>query len=141
MATKKNLTAAAQAVTEQFFTVKEDQQESTNKPVQAAQEGRQEGRTGKLSAKRKAAENGVKMAQERRVTNKGKKVDDTKVFSFRSWIDEVEEWRLYAAAKGIQIDELGAAAMREYIKRHALTDEEKELQTALTTIRSRKQKS
>lgn len=132
---KKNLTAAAQAVTDKFFTAKEDQQESTNKAAQAAQEGRQEVRTGKSSTERKTAEKAVKTAQERRVTSKGKKADDTKVFSFRSWIDEVDGWRLYAAVKGLKIDELGAAAMNEYIKRHPITDAERELQEALEAVR------
>lgn len=124
----KNLTAAAQAVTDKFFTAKEDQQESTNKAAQAAQEGRQEVRTGKSSTERKTA-------QERRVTGKGKKGDDTKVFSFRSWIDEVDGWRLYAAVKGLKIDELGAAAMNEYIKRHPITDDERALQKAIEAVR------
>lgn len=131
----KNLTAAAQAVTDKFFTAKEDQQESTDKAAQAAQEGRREVRTGKSSTERKTAEKAVKTAQERRVTGKGKKGDDTKVFSFRSWIDEVDGWRLYAAVKGLKIDELGAAAMNEYIKRHPITDAERALQEAIEAVR------
>ena len=127
----KNLTAAAQAVTDKFFTGIEDQKENVNKAAQTAQEGRQEDRKGKSST-------GKKEAQERRVTGKGKKTDDTKVFSFRSWIDDVDSWRSYAAVKGMQIDELGAAAMNDYIKRHPISAEERTLQEAIETVRRAK---
>lgn len=125
---KKNLTAAAQAVTDKFFAGKEDHQENVAEAAQIDQKSRQEDRTGKSST-------GKKEAQERRVTGKGKKIDDTKVFSFRWWIEEVEGWRSYAAAKGMQIDELGAAAMNEYIKRHPISAEERKLQEAIETVR------
>ena len=85
------------------------------------------------------AENALKTSPERRITNKGKKKDDTKVFSFRSWIDEVDDWRLYAAVKGIQIDELGAAALKEYMEHHPLTKEEQTVKGLM--LRIKKQKS
>lgn len=110
---KKNLTAAAQAVTNQFFSAKEDQQESTDN---AAQEGRQEVRTNKSSTERKTAEKAVKTAAE-----------PVKVFSFRGAVRDVDQWRLYAAIRGEKVNEIGAAAMREYIKRHPLSAEEKAL--------------
>ena len=119
MATKKSLTAAAQAVTDQFFTTKEDQQESTNKAAQAAQEGRQEVRTGKSSTERKTAEKAAKTEK--------KAVDPVKVFSFRAAVRDVDQWRLYAAIRGEKVDEIGAAAMREYLKKHPLSAEEKAL--------------
>lgn len=131
----KNLTAAAQAVTDKFFSAQEDQQGSVNNAAQAAQESRQNVRTGKSSPAQKDAEKAGKTAQERRVTSKGKVGADTKVFSFRSWIDEVDGWRSYAAVKGLKIDELGAAAMNEYIKRHPITDVERTLQEALEAVR------
>ena len=119
MATKKSLTAAAQAVTDQFFTTKEDQQESTNKAAQAAQEGRQEVRAGKSSIEWKAAEKAAKTAK--------KAADPVKVFSFRAAVHDVDQWRLYAAIRGEKVDEIGAAAMREYLKKHPLSAEEKAL--------------
>lgn len=131
----KNLTAAAQAVTDKFFTGIEDQKENVNKAAQTAQEGRQEDRKGKSSTGKKTAENDGKTAQERRVTGKGKKTDDTKVFSFRSWIDDVDGWRMYAEVKGLKVDELGAAAMNEYIKRHPISEEERTLQEAIEAVR------
>ena len=119
MATKKSLTAAAQAVTDQLFTAKIDQQESTNKAALAAQEDRQEVRTGKSSTERKTAEKTVKTEK--------KAADPVKVFSFRAAVRDVDQWRLYAAIRGEKVDEIGAAAMREYLKKHPLSAEEKAL--------------
>lgn len=76
--------------------------------------------------------------KERRVTGKGKNKDDTKVFSFRSWIDDVDSWRMYAEVKGLKVDELGAAAMNDYIKRHPISEEERTLQEAIETVRRAK---
>ena len=115
----KNLTAAAQAVTDKFFSAQEDQQESTNKAAQAAQESRQNVRTGKSSPAQKDAEKAGKA---------GKKASEpVKVFSFRAAVRDVDQWRLYAAIRGEKVDEIGAAAMREYLKRHPLSAEEKAL--------------
>ena len=119
MATKKNLTAAAQAVTNKFFTGTDDQQESVRNADQADQEGRQDVRTGESSTERKTAEKGVKTAK--------KAADPVKVFSFRAAVQDVDQWRLYAAIRGEKVDEIGAAAMREYLKRHPLSAEEKAL--------------
>ena len=131
MATKKNLTNAAQAATNHLFTDASEGSES-------AQEGRSTVKVNKVSTEPKKAEKAVSEAQGRRMTGKGKKIDDTKVFSFRGWKDEVDFWRLYASLKGMKIDEVGSAAMNEYIKRHPITGEEKELQDIFERIRSRK---
>ena len=104
----RNLSEAAQAVTDKMFRGKEN-------IAEAAQ-----------------------TAQERRVTGKGKKIDDTKVFSFRSWIDDVDSWRMYAEVKGLKVDELGAAAMYECVKRHPISAEERKLQEALEAVRRAK---
>lgn len=50
-----------------------------------------------------------------------------KVFSFRADEERVAAWRLYAVCHGMKVDDLGAAAMEEYIKRHALKGAEKDL--------------
>lgn len=110
---KKNLTAAAQAVTDKFFTGIEDQKENVNKAAQTDQEGRQEDRTGKSSTGKKGAEKAAK--------------EEMKVFSFRGAVQDVDQWRLYASIRGVKVDEFGAAAMKEYIKRHPLSAEEKAL--------------
>ena len=131
MATKKNLTSAAQAATNHLFTGASEGSES-------AQEGRSPVKQNKSSTVSKKPEKAVPEAQGRRMTGKGKKIDDTKVFSFRGWKDEVDYWRLYAAVKGLKIDELGSAAINEYIKRHPVTGAESDLQSALQQVRSRK---
>ena len=102
---KKNLTAAAQAVTNQFFSSEEDQQESY-----------QEAPAQKSPIKRKAGEKDAKKAAE-----------PVKVFSFRGLARDVDQWRLYASIRGAKVDEIGSAAMQEYIKRHPLSAEEKAL--------------
>ena len=85
---KKDLTAAAQAVTD------------TGAAAQAV--------TDKMIAGKKAKE-------------------PMKVFSFRGSVQDVDQWRLYASIRGGKVDEFGAAAMKEYIKRHPLSAEEKAL--------------
>lgn len=110
---KKNLTAAAQAVTDKFFTGIEDQKENVAEAAQTAQKGRQEDRKDKSSTGKKDAEKAAK--------------EEMKVFSFRGAVQDVDQWRLYASIRGVKVDEFGAAAMKEYIKRHPLSAEEKAL--------------
>lgn len=110
---KKNLTAAAQAVTDKFFTGIEDQKENVAEAAQTAQKGRQEDRKDKSSTGKKVAEKAAK--------------EEMKVFSFRGAVQDVDQWRLYASIRGVKVDEFGAAAMKEYIKRHQLSAEEKAL--------------
>ena len=50
-----------------------------------------------------------------------------KVFSFRAEVDTVDSWRVWADAKGMKVDELGEKAITEYIKRHALTDDQRQI--------------
>ena len=57
-----------------------------------------------------------------RETSKGKSIEATKVFSFRSWKEEVEYWREYAAIRGLPVDYIGSSAMREYIKNNPLSE-------------------
>ena len=117
---KKSLMAAAQAATEKFFTMKDDQQESASESPQTAQEGRQDVQTGESSGNTKDAQKGVKTAK--------KAISDpVKVFSFRGTVRDVDQWRLYASIRGVKVDEIGVAAMREYLKRHPLSAEEKAL--------------
>lgn len=49
-----------------------------------------------------------------------KKQEKKLVFSFRGNEDEVQDWRLYAKVSGIKVDDLGSAAMSEYLKNHPL---------------------
>lgn len=59
--------------------------------------------------------------------NKIKKspVGEKIVFSFRSPKNNVESWRIYASVKGMKVEDLGATALNEYMKKHPLSDEEK----------------
>jgi hypothetical protein len=50
-----------------------------------------------------------------------------KVFSFRGGIDSVTKWRLYADASGMKVDDLGTAALEEYLENHPLTEEQKQI--------------
>ena len=50
-----------------------------------------------------------------------------KVFSFRAEVDQVDSWRVWADAKGIKVDELGEKAITEYIKRHSLTEDQRQI--------------
>ena len=71
----KNLTQAAQAATDHFFTGSvEDQSESVSKPSETAQEGRQADRTGESSSDE------TKAVRERKKTV----AEPVKVFSFRA---------------------------------------------------------
>lgn len=63
---------------------------------------------------------------------------EKKVFSFRAPENEVISWRAYAEAKGIKVDDLGEKALQEYIKRHALTGDQKELYEKINELRSLK---
>ena len=113
---KKSLTAAAQAVTDKFFTKAEEQQEVASEASQTAQEGREAVQVDKPKGNDKDAHRGVTRA------NKA-----VKVFSFRGTVQDVNQWRLYASIRGAKVDDIGVAAMREYLKRHPLSAEEKAL--------------
>lgn len=59
------------------------------------------------------------------------------VFSFRSSKSNVESWRIYASVKGMKVEDLGAAALDEYMKKHPLSDEE---QAVFNTLLANKMK-
>lgn len=50
-----------------------------------------------------------------------------KVFSFRTLAENADDWRLWADAAGMKVDDLGTAALTEYIKRHPLTDDQNQI--------------
>ena len=50
-----------------------------------------------------------------------------KVFSFRAEVEAVDSWRVWADAKGLKVDELGEKAITEYIKRHSLTEDQRQI--------------
>ena len=54
-------------------------------------------------------------------------IDTHKVFSFRAPIETVDSWRVWADAKGLKVDELGTLALTEYIKKHSLTEDQRQI--------------
>ena len=58
---------------------------------------------------------------------KQRKIDTQKVFSFRAEKETVDGWRVWADAKGMKVDELGEKAITEYIKRHALDEDQQKI--------------
>lgn len=50
-----------------------------------------------------------------------------KVFSFRAEAELADNWRLYADAAGMKVDELGTKALTEYIKKHPLTADQSQI--------------
>lgn len=69
--------------------------------------------------------------------NKKAPVGEKIVFSFRSPKNSVESWRIYANVKGMKVEELGAAALDEYIEKHPLSSEE---QAVFNTLLANKMK-
>lgn len=51
-------------------------------------------------------------------------MESKRVFSFRSEDAEVKAWRLQAKVRGVTVNQLGEAAMREYIENHPLSEDE-----------------
>ena len=65
-------------------------------------------------------------AEPEKVTESPQKAQK-KVFSFRAEVDQVDSWRVWADAKGLKVDELGTLALTEYIKRHSLTEDQRQI--------------
>lgn len=103
---KKDFRASAQAATAKLFS----------QPSEGSAEAVEAVTKGNTSTRSKAPEKAQKAEKK-----------PVKVFSFRADEGKVAGWRLYAVCHGIKVDELGAAAMEEYIKRHALKGAEKDL--------------
>lgn len=60
---------------------------------------------------------------------KGEEKPNTKpqkqVFSFRATLDDITDWKAYSTATGEKMENIGTAAMNEYISNHPLTGAEK----------------
>lgn len=60
---------------------------------------------------------------------KGEEKANTKpqkqVFSFRAALDDITDWKAYSTATGEKMENIGTAAMNEYIGNHPLTGAEK----------------
>lgn len=103
----------AGAVMDGFFTASESVSEDAKEPA--------EGNT------KTATEKGSEKPQKAQEGKKQRVIDTHKVFSFRAPIETVDSWRVWAEAKGIKKDELGTLAINEYIKRHSLTEDQRQI--------------
>lgn len=99
MASKKKLDEAGAAVFDKFFS------------SQDAENGSQKGDS----------------KSDDSLSGKGRKKANKRVFSFRGDDSAVTEWRVYADASGMKVDELGTAAMKEYIENHPLNPDQKKI--------------
>lgn len=82
--------------------------------------------TEKASETTKKSTRGRAKAQPEEPTEKAQKTQK-KVFSFRAEVDQVDSWRVWADAKGLKVDELGTLALTEYIKKHSLTEDQRQI--------------
>ena len=82
--------------------------------------------TEKATETTKKSTRGRAKAEPEKASEEPKKTQK-KVFSFRAEVDQVDSWRVWADAKGIKVDELGEKAITEYIKRHSLTEDQRQI--------------
>ena len=66
-------------------------------------------------------------AVRRKTRTKKKAENQEKVFSFRATEDDINLWKNYKTAVGKTMENIGTAAMNEYIKHHKLSGTELEL--------------
>jgi len=52
--------------------------------------------------------------------NKPNQMQKKQVFSFRAMVSDIAGWKAYATATGQTVENLGNAAMKEYLKKHKL---------------------
>lgn len=60
----------------------------------------------------------------KKAENEPDKLQRKQVFSFRAMLADIAIWKAYAVAKGETVENLGNAAMGEYLKRHKLSGTE-----------------
>jgi hypothetical protein len=106
MASKKKIDAAGSAVFDKLFSSSKDAQNDSQDVSPAPMDKRS--------------------ASEKETAEKGQK-PSKKVFSFRGDQTAVTAWRVYADAAGMKVDDLGYAALTEYIENHPLTAEQKQI--------------
>ena len=118
MASKKKDFSAGVDALDKFFSGSEAQREETIKAVMGATQDAQE--APQKVRKTKTQDQDQKGSEEPQKLKK-------KVFSFRAEVSEADSWRVWADASGIKVDELGERAIREYIKRHPLKDDQRQI--------------
>lgn len=101
MSKKKDFTSAGEAM-DKFFSGSDESSQEVYQTI----------------IEEKPQEEDKKSSEEEKKTLK-------KVFSFRAEIEKVDDWRLWANAKGVKVDDLGEKALEEYIRRHPLKGDQK----------------
>lgn len=69
--------------------------------------------------------------KEEKVKEKPNTKQKKQVFSFRATLDEIASWKAYATATGETMENVGTAAMNEYLDRHKLTGAEQAIFEAM----------
>lgn len=77
----------------------------------------------------------VKAPTEEKNEEKANTKQKKQVFSFRATLDNIADWKAYATATGQTMENVGSAAMNEYLERHELTGAEKVIFEAMKAKR------
>lgn len=72
-----------------------------------------------------------KSKAEEKAVEKANTKPQKQVFSFRAQKESIEKWKAYATATGLTMENIGSAAMKEYLSRHKLEGAEKDIYTAI----------
>lgn len=76
-------------------------------------------------------QNSNNTSKRKKAENKPNTKPQKQVFSFRTVIADIAVWKAYATASGKTMENIGTAAMNEYMKRHKLTGAEQAVFEAL----------
>lgn len=68
---------------------------------------------------------------EEKATEKANTKQKKQVFSFRATIEDIASWKAYATATGQTMENVGTAAMNEYLENHKLTGAEQSIFEAM----------
>ena len=97
-----------------------------------------DGETRKLNEKSQKPQITPKESKARKNASNSKKTENKpntkpqkQVFSFRAMITDIAAWKAYATASGRTMENIGTAAMHEYVKRHRLNAAEQAVYEAL----------
>lgn len=60
-----------------------------------------------------------------------KKSNKKQVFSFRAAINDICIWKAYVTARGMKMEDIATDAMKEYLKKHKLSETEQIIFNAL----------
>lgn len=96
--------------------------EDTDKPLKATPKPQKATKQSKLKKN---------MGRNKKAENKPNTKPQKQVFSFRTNLSDICIWKAYATATGKTMENIGTAAINEYIRRHKLTATEQAVFKAL----------